>query len=75
MSEMFVNSCSELTEEQSVIFGNLLIEFCNIFAKDDTDLGCFVGVSINLGGRMYRWDLYVAPIESDIKDLFITFVL
>ena len=22
-------------------------------------------VSINLGGRMYRWDLYVAPIEDD----------
>ena len=44
MSEMFVNSCSEWTEEQSVIFGNLLIKFRNIFAKDDTDLGCFVGV-------------------------------
>ena len=22
-------------------------------------------VSINLGGRMYWWDLYVAPIEDD----------
>ena len=44
MSEMFMNLCSELTEEQSVIFGNLLIEFGNILAKDDTDLGCFIGV-------------------------------
>ena len=47
MSEVFVNSYSELTEEQSIIFGNLLIKFWNIFAKDDTDLGgALLGLSI-----------------------------
>ena len=44
MIDMFEKSCGNLTEEQSIIFGNLLIDFQNIFAKDDTDLGCFVGV-------------------------------
>ena len=44
MSKMFESSCENLTEEQAIIFGNLLIDFQNIFAKDDTDLGCFVGV-------------------------------
>ena len=51
MTEMFKSSCDNLTEEQAIIFGNLLIYFQNIFAKDDTDLGCFVGVehSIDMG--------------------------
>ena len=44
MSTMFENSCSELTKDQSIIFSNLLIEYLNVFAKDDTDLGCFTGV-------------------------------
>ena len=44
MCVMFENSCENLTEEEAIIFGNLLIDFQNIFAKDDTDLGCFVGV-------------------------------
>ena len=44
ISKMFKSSCENLTEEQAIIFGNLLIDFQNIFAKDDTDLGCFVGV-------------------------------
>ena len=44
MSTMFENSCSKLTEDQSIILGNLLIEYQNVFAKDDTDLGCFAGV-------------------------------
>ena len=41
---MFESSCENLMEEQAIIFGNLLIDFQNIFAKDDTDLGCSVGV-------------------------------
>ena len=51
ITEMFKSSCENLTEEQAIIFGNLLIDFQNIFAKDDTDLGCFVGVehSIDTG--------------------------
>ena len=44
MLTMFQSSCENLSTEQSVIFGNLLIEFQDIFAKDDTDLGCFTGV-------------------------------
>ena len=44
MSTMFENLCRELTEDQSIIFGNLLIEYWNVFAKDDTDLGCFARV-------------------------------
>ena len=46
MFAMFENSCENLTEEEAIVFGNLLIDFQNIFAKDDTDLGCFVGWNI-----------------------------
>ena len=51
ITEMFKSSCDNLTEEQTIIFGNLLIDFQNIFVKDDTDLGCFIGVehSIDTG--------------------------
>ena len=46
MSKMFKSSCENLTEEQAIIFENLLTDFQNIFGRNDTELGCFVGWSI-----------------------------
>ena len=68
MSTMFENSCSELTEDQSIIFGNLLIEYRNVFAKDDTDLGCFAGVEhhINTGDAK--------PIKQPMRGVPLTFI-
>ena len=68
MSTMFENSCSELTEDQSIIFGNLLIEYRNVFAKDDTDLGCFAGVEqhINTGDAK--------PIKQPMRRVPLAFV-
>ena len=42
MSKMFKSSCENLTEEQAIIFENLLTDFQNIFGRNDTELGCFV---------------------------------
>ena len=44
IAPMFKASCVNLSEAQSIVFGNLLIEHQAIFAKNDTDLGCFKGV-------------------------------
>ena len=44
MIKIFKSSSENLTEEQAIIFENLLIDFQNIFARDDTDLECFFGV-------------------------------
>ena len=44
MLSMFKSSCANLSEAQSIVFGNLLIEYQVVFARDDTDLGCFKGV-------------------------------
>ena len=77
MSEMFANLCSELTE-LSVIFGNLPIEFRNTFVKDDTDLGCFIGVEhhIDMGdAKPIKQPMHCIPMafmgeeEKDLKKM------
>ena len=51
IKDMFMQSCDNLTDEQSINFGKVLIEYADIFAKDDTDLGLFTSVqhSMNTG--------------------------
>ena len=38
---MFLRSCTHLTDEQSIEFGEVLIKFADIFAQNDNDLGLF----------------------------------
>ena len=41
IKDLFVRSRVNLDEEQSVEPAQFLIEFADVFIKDDTDLGCF----------------------------------
>ena len=41
IKDMFLCSCTHLTDEQSVEFGEVLIKFADIFAQNDNDLGLF----------------------------------
>ena len=68
MSTMFENSCSELTEDQSIIFSNLLIEYRNVFTKDDTDLGCFAGVEHHIDSGDAK------PIKQPMRCVPLAFV-
>ena len=44
IKDLFVRSRVNLDEEQSVKLAQFLIEFADVFAKDDTDLGCFSAI-------------------------------
>ena len=41
MKEMFLRSCVHLNDEESAEFGEVLIQYQGLFAKNDSDLGCF----------------------------------
>ena len=41
LRDMFKRSCEGITPEQAHILANVLIEFSDVFAKSDLDLGCF----------------------------------
>ena len=41
LKELWQRSCGELTEDQTIKLGNTLIEYADVFSKNDTDLGCF----------------------------------
>ena len=41
MKEMFLHSCVHLNDEESAEFGEVLIQYQGLFAKNDNDLGCF----------------------------------
>ena len=41
IKDMFLRSCTHLTDEQSIEFGEVLIKFADIFAQNDNDLGLF----------------------------------
>ena len=41
MKEMFLCSCVHLNDEESAEFGEVLIQYQGLFAKNDNDLGCF----------------------------------
>jgi transposase InsO family protein len=51
LEDLYKRSCENLTNEQSVRVAKLLLEFSEIFAKHDLDLGCMIGVEhhINTG--------------------------
>jgi hypothetical protein len=51
LEDLYKHSCENLTNEQSVRVAKLLLEFSEIFAKHDLDLGCMIGVEhhINTG--------------------------
>ena len=44
IKDMFITSCAELTEEQQLKFGRVLIEYQDIFSKDELDIGLFEGL-------------------------------
>ena len=44
IKDLFVRSRVNLDEEQSVKLAQFLIEFADVFTKDDTDLGCFSAI-------------------------------
>ena len=41
---MYQENISDLSDEQKSQFKNLLLEFPDVFSKDDFDLGCLKGV-------------------------------
>ena len=41
IKDMFLRSCTHLTDEQSIEFTEVLIKFADIFAQNDNDLGLF----------------------------------
>ena len=41
MKEMFLHSCVHLNDEESAEFGEVLIQYQGLFAKNNNDLGCF----------------------------------
>ncbi len=51
IKDMFLRSCAHLSDEETVKFGQLLIAFEDIFAKNNTNLGLFTQVqhSIDTG--------------------------
>ena len=51
IKDLFVSSRINLDEEQSVKLAQFLIEFADVFAEDDTDVGCFSAIQhrINTG--------------------------
>ncbi len=51
IKDMFLRSCAHLSDEETVKFGQLLIAFEDIFAKNDTDLGLFTQVQYSIDTR------------------------
>jgi O-acetyl-ADP-ribose deacetylase (regulator of RNase III)/transposase InsO family protein len=51
LTELYKRSCRDLSEDEAVQVGNLLLEFQDIFSRHDLDIGCFEGFehSINTG--------------------------
>ena len=45
---MFLRSCVHLTDEESAKFGEVLIMYADIFAKNDNDLGCFTEMEYSI---------------------------
>ena len=51
LQEMFRKSCKHISDGESEQFASLLNDLQNVFAKSDTDLGCFTAIkhSIDTG--------------------------
>ena len=48
VKDLFERSWVNLSKEQSIVLTLFLTEFADIFAKDDTDLGCFSTVQYRI---------------------------
>ena len=76
IKDMFLRSCTHLTDEQSIEFGEVLIKFADIFAQHDNDLGLFTATehSMDTGDakpikqRMQRVPLGFADEEGEISE-------
>ena len=44
LQELWACSCKASSKEQTVALGKTLIEFQDIFSKNDTDFGCFTAI-------------------------------
>ena len=72
LKDMFLRSCVNLTDEQSIEFGEVLLQYQDVFAQNDNDLGCFTATehSIDTGDakpikqRMRRVPLGFADEEE-----------
>ena len=77
IKDMFLRSCTHLTDEQSIEFGEVLIKFADIFAQNDNDLGLFTATehTIDTGDakpikqRMRRVPLGFADEEKYLKKM------
>ena len=73
IKDMFLCSCVHLTDEESAKFGEVLIMYADLFAKNDNDLGCFTEMehSIDTGDtppikqRMRRTPLCFCDEEEE----------
>ena len=71
LQELWGRSCKALSKEQSVALGKTLIEFQDIFSKNDTDLGCFTVVKhkINTGdAKPIRQKMRRTPLGFDKEE-------
>ena len=41
LQDMFIRSCGNITFRQALVLADVLVEFGDVFAKSDLDLGCF----------------------------------
>ena len=49
LQEMFRKSCKHISDSESEQFACLLNDFQDVFAKSDTDLGCFTAIKYSIG--------------------------
>ena len=77
IKDMFLRSCTHLTDEQSIEFGEVLIKFADIFAQNDNDLWLFTatehtmdtGDAKPIKQRMRRVPLGFADEERYLKKM------
>ena len=49
--DLFKRACVHLSEEEIQMLAGLLVEFQDVFAKDDLDLGCFTEIRHQINTR------------------------
>ena len=67
---MFVKSCEDLNDDEAQQFSNLLIEYADVFSKEDDDLGRFqeLKFTINTGdSRLVQQRIRRTPLPSFIE--------
>jgi hypothetical protein len=79
LQDMFKRSCNNLTSSESYSLGKVLGEFSDVFAKNDTDIGCFDAIKhkIDTGDarpikqRMRRTPLGFAAEEEKTPTFYV----